>query len=308
MLARIPGPVEVIATGRDTEVLDSLRRVEDLVRRRRLFAAGFVSYEAAPGFDRALRIRLKPNLPLVWFGLYERARTFPMPPEPGPLAGCLDWQATVSWQEYERALQEIRTRIAAGVTYQVNYTYRLCAPFKGDPWEYFQELAGGTRMEYAAYLDLGRWAVCCASPELFFRLRDERLESRPMKGTAPRGRTLKEDDERARWLRDSEKNRAENLMIVDMIRNDIGRIAEIGSVTVPRLFDVERFPTVLQMTSTVTARVRSSVCDIMTALFPCASITGAPKVSTMESSRISSRHRAAYTRAASGTLRQTGIF
>jgi len=274
-------PVEVVTTCQEGAVLQSLQQVEDSVRRRGLYAAGFVAYEAAPGFDRALNVRPQPHFPLTWFGLYDRVSALDMPQVGVRCAGGLDWQPTVSWEEYARMLQEIRTRIAAGTTYQVNFTYRLRASFRGDSWEYFRGLAGGSRSGYAAYLDIGRWAVCCASPELFFLLQNDTLESRPMKGTAPRGGTLKEDEERARWLRESEKNRAENLMIVDMIRNDIGRVAEIGSVAVPRLFEVERFPTVLQMTSTVTARVRSSFTDIMAALFPCASITGAPKVSTM---------------------------
>ena len=110
------------------------------------------------------------------------------------------------------------------------------------PWSYFLRLAGGSRSGYAAYIDMGRWSVCSASPELFFRLQNEILESRPMKGTASRGRTTRDDEEAARRLRESEKDRAENLMIVDMIRNDIGRVADVGSVAVPRLCDVERFP------------------------------------------------------------------
>ena len=274
-------PVEVVAAMHAGEVLPALRRVEEAVSRERLFAAGFVSYEAAPGFDPALKVRRSPDVPLTWFGLYGRAVAVRMPEDSGIPLQTLQWTPAVSGEQYESVLADLKARIAAGRTYQVNYTYRLRAPFRGDPWTYFSGLAGGGRTGYAAFVDAGRWAVCSVSPELFFRLKDGTLTSRPMKGTAPRGRTLREDDERARWLQDSEKNRAENLMIVDMIRNDIGRIAEIGSVAVPRLCEVERFPTVLQMTSTVTARVPSSLSGIMSALFPCASITGAPKVSTM---------------------------
>jgi para-aminobenzoate synthetase/4-amino-4-deoxychorismate lyase len=134
---------------------------------------------------------------------------------------------------------------------------------------------------YAAYLDIGSHLICSASPELFFHLNGRTLLSKPMKGTAPRGKTLADDRAQMEWLQHSEKNRAENVMIVDMIRNDLGRIAEIGSVQVPHLFEIERYPTVLQMTSTVTAQTNVSFVQIMSALFPCASITGAPKVSTM---------------------------
>jgi para-aminobenzoate synthetase/4-amino-4-deoxychorismate lyase len=133
---------------------------------------------------------------------------------------------------------------------------------------------------YAAWMDIGRYVICSASPELFFRLDGADLTCRPMKGTVKRGRTLDEDEWMASWLHRSEKNRAENLMIVDMIRNDLGRVADIGTVQVPQMFEVERHPTLWQMTSTITARCTKSVSEIMTALFPCASITGAPKIRT----------------------------
>ncbi|HZM24639.1 MAG TPA: bifunctional anthranilate synthase component I family protein/class IV aminotransferase, partial [Anaerolineales bacterium] len=130
-------------------------------------------------------------------------------------------------------------------------------------------------------IDTGRYAICSASPELFFRLDGDTITCCPMKGTAKRGRTTIEDQGQSEWLKNSEKNRAENVMIVDMVRNDLGRIAEIGRVQVPELFTVERYPTLWQMTSTVTAETRSSLTEIFSALFPSASITGAPKVSTM---------------------------
>ncbi|MFM6312193.1 MAG: chorismate-binding protein, partial [Dolichospermum sp.] len=136
--------------------------------------------------------------------------------------------------------------------------------------------------DYGAYVDIDNFAICSASPELFFDLDDHHLTSRPMKGTAARGLTLVADHAIAKELHFSEKNRAENVMIVDMIRNDIGRIANINTVKVPSLFNVEKYPTVWQMTSTVTAKTTASISEIMAALFPCASITGAPKVRTME--------------------------
>jgi para-aminobenzoate synthetase / 4-amino-4-deoxychorismate lyase len=285
-------PVEVVQAALPRDVRPAIRRVDEAVSRRRLFAAGFVSYEASPAFDTALKVRSSQDLPLAWFGLYESAQPVEVPVDSAGSAADisplqLDWTATVSRGEYENALHDIKGRIAAGSTYQVNYTYRLRAPFNGDPRAYFSRLAGCSAgiptagAGYAAFIDLGRWAICSVSPELFFTLKDGTLVSRPMKGTAPRGRTLREDDERAAWLRNSEKNRAENLMIVDMIRNDMGRIADVGTVQVPRLCEIEKFPTVLQMTSTVTARVPGSLDGVLSALFPCASITGAPKVSTM---------------------------
>ena len=172
-------------------------------------------------------------------------------------------------------------RFADGRTYQVNYTYRLRAPFSGDPWSFFMTLARKQPIGYAAYLDIGSHLICSASPELFFRLNGHTVLSKPMKGTAPRGKTLSDDRANMAWLHDSEKNRAENVMIVDMIRNELGRLAEIGSVQVPQLFEIERYPTVLHMTSTVIAQTAASFTQIVSALFPCASITGAPKIRTM---------------------------
>jgi para-aminobenzoate synthetase/4-amino-4-deoxychorismate lyase len=219
-------------------------------------------------------------VPLLWFGLYEHAEPIDLPvPDQSPVP-IGPWTPTVTWPEYERAINTIKDHIAAGRTYQVNYTYRLRAPFTGDPWTFFLQLAR-KQSNYAAYLDLDRWVICSASPELFFQQQGDTVISKPMKGTAPRGRTLAEDRAQMDWLHHSEKNRAENVMIVDMIRNDLGRLAQIGSVQVPHLFEVERYPTVLQMTSTVTAQITAPCADLLTALFPCASITGAPKVSTM---------------------------
>ena len=164
----------------------------------------------------------------------------------------------------------------------MNYTFPQYASFAGEPLAYFAELVAAQQAEYAAYLDIGRFAICSASPELFFELEGSHLHSKPMKGTAVRGFTLAQDKANIAWLAQSEKNRAENVMIVDMIRNDMGRVADVGSVTVPKLFEVERYPTLLQMTSTVEALTHASISQILANMFPCASITGAPKVRTME--------------------------
>ena len=280
---RFAHPIEIIRARTVSEVQPALHDLEEQVRARQLYAAGFIAYEAAPAFDAALRVRppARPEgVPLLWFGLYDHGEAIdlPAPDQPAPPIG--PWTPTVAWDEYERAINAIKDHIAAGRTYQVNYTYRLRAPFQADPWLFFLQLAR-KQNRYAAYIDLDRWVVCSASPELFFHLRGNTLTGKPMKGTAPRGKTLIEDRAQMDWLHHSAKNRAENVMIVDMIRNDLGRIAQIGSVDVPHLFEVERYPTVLQMTSTVTAQTTAAFAEIVAALFPCASITGAPKVSTM---------------------------
>jgi para-aminobenzoate synthetase/4-amino-4-deoxychorismate lyase len=278
---RFENPVQTVQALGVADVLPALRLIEELVRSRGLTAAGFIAYEASPAFDSSLRVLPETPVPLLDFGLYKSSEWLDDPMANRTEAPAIDWTPTVTPEEYAKALAEIKRHIGAGRTYQVNYSYRLRARFAGDPWLLFSRMAANSRDGYAAYLDLEDLVVCSASPELFFRLEDGTLTCRPMKGTAPRGRTLSEDRKNMERLRDSEKDRAENLMILDMVRNDLGRIAEIGSVEVPRLFDVERYPTVLQMTSTVTARTRASFTEILAALFPCASITGAPKASTM---------------------------
>jgi para-aminobenzoate synthetase/4-amino-4-deoxychorismate lyase len=275
-------PVEIVAADSLDAVLPQLRRVEQSVNERRLYAAGFVAYEAAPAFDPALTVRAPQPQPLAWFGLYERVERIHLPaPAEQPAHSLGDWSPSVEWDEYAPAIARIKDYIAAGRTYQVNYTYRLRTRFCGDAWDLFVRLAGAQQANYAAYVDTGPLVLCSASPELFFCLDGRTLVSKPMKGTAPRGRTLAEDRAQQEWLRRSEKNRAENVMIVDMIRNDMGRVADLGSVSVPHLFSIERYPTVLQMTSTVACQTDAPLSQIMTALFPCASITGAPKVRTM---------------------------
>jgi para-aminobenzoate synthetase/4-amino-4-deoxychorismate lyase len=248
-----------------------------------LHAVGFLAYEAAAAFDPALVTHPRdPSLPVAWFGL------FPPPVEiadddlPPPTACHVGaWVPSEGTERYAERITRIREAIAAGTVYQVNYTLRLEAELEGDPWGLFRTLRRAQPAPFSAWLDIGDTAVCSVSPELFFELADGRLTTRPMKGTAPRGRTTAEDREIAAWLATSPKDRAENLMIVDMARNDLGRVAHAGSVEVERLFEVERYDSVFQMTSTVVARTTADFATVLGALFPAASITGAPKTSAM---------------------------
>ncbi len=275
-------PHYIISAARLDEVKSALHEVERLVNSHNFHAAGFVSYEAAPAFDSALHVLDAGDFPLLWFGLYSEPREIQSSEvlrDSGYLA-ALDWRPSIKRESYNTAIEKVKDYIALGKTYQVNYTMRLNSEFTANEWIFFQHLAQNQN-KYAAYIDTGRYVVCSASPELFFKLDGDRIFSRPMKGTVKRGLTTAEDKELAEWLHNSKKNRAENVMIVDMIRNDLGRIAKIGSVHVPELFAIEKYPTLLQMTSTVQARTEASLEEIFSALFPCASITGAPKVSTM---------------------------
>jgi len=253
-------PREVVEAQRLEEVVPGLGRVEAAVARGGVYAAGFVSYEAAPAFDDKLVVRPNGGFPLLWFGLYEDVEEIELPRfAPGADCPAIDWQASVERGEFHKELARIKALIRSGETYQVNYTYRLTARYTGDPWSLFLRLVVAQDAPYGAFVDTGEWVVCSASPELFFELDGAHIECRPMKGTAARGRTEPEDLALAQALQASEKERAENIMIVDMVRNDLGRVAQTASVNVARLFDVERYPTIWQMTSTVEAQTQAGL-------------------------------------------------
>jgi len=246
--------------------------------------AGFISYEAAPGLDAALCTREGAgDVPLAWLGVYRapvRLTALPVAGTEGFQLGA--WECDTDADTYGTAIQRIKDYIYAGDTYQVNYTVRLRSRFAGDPYALFKHLVHAQNARNAVFADTGRLAVCSASPELFFEREGSCIRSRPMKGTSARGLAYDDDRRMAEALQHCPKNRAENVMIVDMIRNDLGRIAEPGSVRVPGLFEVEQYPTVHQMVSTVEARTGAGLAQTVKALFPCASITGAPKVRTMQ--------------------------
>jgi len=253
-----------------------------------LWSAGYVSYEAGPGLDTHLKVRPRPprdafgEMPLLWFGLFRGWED--APPLPSGHYSVSDWSPSVSREDYVDAIERIRSYIRAGETYQVNHTFRLRARFEGDDRAFYHDLLEAQRAAHCAYLDLGRYRVLSASPEMFLSLHGDRLVTKPMKGTAPRGRNLDEDRERTTALIASAKERAENAMIVDLLRNDMGRISEASSVHVTSLFETERYETVWQLTSTIESRLREGIAlpQVMGALFPSGSVTGAPKVRSME--------------------------
>ncbi len=273
---------------RPEDVLPTLAAAEGAAARG-LWVAGFVTYEAAPGLDPSLVVRPRPpddpfsRLPLAWFAMFQQRQetVLPSPRDEAPPSDA--WVPTVDRARYDLAIATIREHIAAGDTYQVNHTLRLRSTVEGDERGLYRDLCYAQRGAHAAYLNAGRYRILSASPELFFRLDGDRLTTRPMKGTAPRGRWLAEDDATRERLTASVKDRAENAMIVDLLRNDLGRIARPGTVRWAKVFEPERFETVWQLTSTVTADLEpgTGVPDVFRALFPSGSITGAPKVRTM---------------------------
>ncbi len=273
----------IVSARHVAEVLPALRAVLEAVETTGSYAAGFIAYEAAPAFDQALVTHDETDFPLLWFALCDAPRQLiELPPVPSAPWPVLDWTPSITPDTYREAITTIRQHIERGDTYQVNFTYRLRSQVTADPWTLFWQLARAHDPPYGAFIDTGDWAICSLSPELFFHLDDTTIVSRPMKGTMPRGLWYADDQEKAAALRASHKDQAENVMIVDMVRNDLGHIADTGSVQVPELFALERYPTVWQMTSTVQARTTAPLDQILQAIFPAASITGAPKRRTMQ--------------------------
>ncbi len=280
---RFTDPQTTLVATTPHEVLQVLETIERAAAEDALYCAGFISYEATPAFDAGLAAHPPGGFPLAWFCLFRSVEPVEIPaPAANASSHALRWRPSVSRTEYCEAIHRVHALIESGDTYQVNYTYRLVSEFASDPWEFFLRLVAAQNPPYGGYIDAGEWAICSASPELFFTRCNDELESRPMKGTAPRGKTLEEDLLMSERLQTSLKERAENVMIVDMVRNDFGKVAQTGSVAVKRLFEIEKYPTIWQMTSTVTAKTEQSLQNVFRAAFPPASITGAPKIRTTQ--------------------------
>src|ERR1700752_4999831 len=277
----LENPRETRIASRIEEVLPLLAFAEERARAG-AYVAVMIAYEAAAAFDSALTTHEAGEFPLAWAGVFENAAEFPE--HAGGSFVSEGWKPRIDQSEYDAAVNTIRELIATGDTYQVNYSFPLTSAFSGDAYAWYRELCDAQGAPYSAYLDLGRHQVLCLSPELFFQRCGDHVVTRPMKGTKTRGRWLDEDREHSAWLRESRKDRAENVMIVDLLRNDLGKVSVPGSVHTTSLFDVERFETVWQMTSTVESTLRpgTNLVELMSALFPCGSITGAPKIRTMQ--------------------------
>lgn len=248
------------------------------------YAAGYLAYEAAGAFDAALRTpRQSGEFPLLLFGL-SRSAAAAEALRTGGTYSWGEWRARWDSERYHAAFTRVKQALYDGETYQVNLTFPLETEFAGDALAAYLDLCRAQRGDYSGFLRIGDWQMLSLSPELFFFRRGGEIFAKPMKGTAARGRTLAEDILAREALLGSEKERAENLMIVDLLRNDIGRICRGGSVETPRLLVPERYPTLWQMTSEVRGVLEDGVglCEILRALFPCGSVTGAPKVRTME--------------------------
>lgn len=286
---------EVIIAHSASEVLPCLQRIERATQNG-AWAVGYVAYEAAAGLNPNMAHVIPPPdnaMPLLAFALFDAPDAICPAPAPPTIANGTrstppTWQLNQPPSAYADAIARIRHAIELGSAYQINYTLRAHAATDANfsLWHYYQALKAQQQCNYAAYLDFGTWQIASLSPELFFDWdrTTQNITTRPMKGTIRRGRTPEEDKQLAQQLRNDPKERAENVMIVDLLRNDLGRIAETGSVQTTQLLHTEAYPTLWQMTSTVQATTQAHIdlAQIMQALFPCGSITGAPKQQVMQ--------------------------
>ncbi len=296
-------PVQVLQIHWISELEGLLASISTYIQQG-YYLAGYFAYECAYHIQKLdLSDYHHVKQPLAWFGVYRQPLTYDhkigafleMPgsatasPPPSLAQENLthrinDIAFNLDEAEYNASIEHIKEYIRAGDVYQVNFTGRYSFTFSGSPLSLYQALKRKQQVYYSAYLRAAGQDILCFSPELFFSMQGQRILTRPMKGTAPRGRTDNEDRQVAQWLAGDAKNRAENVMIVDLLRNDLGRLCQTGSVTVPHLFTIEKYATLFQMTSTVEGRLKADVdySQVFRSLFPCGSITGAPKIRAME--------------------------
>ncbi len=284
------------------EVQTAISTISEKVEKESVFAVLLLSYEAGAAFDEAFPKCDPVDQPLLFAQIFQKREQFsffPVSKSDGEVKrklGELHFQQSESAQSYEQKFAEIQNSIQQGESYQVNFTFQQEASFQAEPFEVFSLLAQSGCSRYGAYLQHERFSFISLSPELFFRLDKDSICTEPMKGTLPRGLSYASDLRAGRKLHRSEKDRAENVMIVDLLRNDLSRIAKGNSVEPFDMFRVGRLPNVWQMTSKVRAKTDASIVEIFRALFPCASVTGAPKASTMHIiDRLESTPRGMYT-------------
>jgi para-aminobenzoate synthetase component I len=280
-------PKELLAA----ETLEELETVFAKIERARAtgkWLAGYFSYDAGVLFEPKLASSLLSGrrIPLCIFGIFDA----PKVRRPKPIAAVASWQlrepkAAWSFDDYDKRFNRVHQHLREGDCYQTNLTFPVTAKWQGDPAAIFDDLAVRQPVRHSALVNFSDTKILSRSPELFFKTdRDGWIESLPMKGTARRGKTAASDKAQKRFLQSDPKNQSENRMIVDLLRNDISRISEVGTLSVPKLFKIETYETLHQMVSLVRAKLLPglTIRDIFAALFPCGSITGAPKLSAMQ--------------------------
>lgn len=269
-------PIKIIKAFSNEEFKRAFEEIEKY--KSRFYLLGYIRYEAKEIF---LGNQILSDLPLLHFEVYEDYETY-IPSEHQNINLTLEPQ--ILFSDYKKAVEKIKEEIACGNTYEVNYTYDFRIPYNGDDFMLYEYFLKKQETQYNTFIKNDYETLLSFSPELFFELEKNHIITKPMKGTVKRGNTKQEDENLKKFLFNDEKNRAENVMIVDLLRNDLGRVAKTGTVNVSKLFEIETHKTLHQMTSQIEADLKENtkLYDIFKAIFPCGSITGAPKISTMK--------------------------
>jgi para-aminobenzoate synthetase/4-amino-4-deoxychorismate lyase len=278
-------PAAVIQCVSSRMVESSVEQIEDSIQKG-MYAAGFIGYEAGTAWTPRCPDIISTGFPLLWFGLYDKVERFESPlilPPSDHSDEPIDHTLDVSREEYQECVRKILQLIRDGETYQVNYTTRTRFRWRHGAWQLYLRLRRSQPVPYGAFMNCGGHSIVSLSPEMFLTKCGNVLSTRPMKGTAPRGKDRASDVQIMKWLGNDPKNMAENRMIVDLMRNDLGKLAEIGEVQVNEPFRVEPYSSLFQMTSGVRCTMREgvSLAELFKATLPPGSITGAPKINTM---------------------------
>lgn len=269
-------PIKIIKAFNNDEFTNAFAQIEKY--RKDKFLLGYIRYEAKEIF---LGNKITSINPLLYFEVYDDFEEYKQQYHKNI---DINVSPNIHFSEYKKALEKVKDEIANGNTYEVNYTYDFDVEYNCDDFELYEYLLEKQKTPYNTFIKNEYETLLSFSPELFFELENNHIITKPMKGTIKRGQTFEEDEQLKDFLYNDEKNRAENVMIVDLLRNDLGRIAKTGSVNVTKLFEIETHKTLHQMTSQIEAELteNTTLFDIFKAIFPCGSITGAPKISTME--------------------------
>jgi len=277
-------PIKILTAQTTNEIMPCMMALQQAVEKG-FYAAGYISYEAAPAFDKELQVKTGNTMPLLWFGIFNEPIHQPLNYKDlnNEDTYSKEWKPSVAVKEYNKHFMYIQNSIKRNKTNQVNYTIPFESSFSGDSLSLYKQLEYTQSANYTAYLDIGDFSIISASPELFFHRKGRSITTKPMKGTIDRGLTYQEDIKQAKKLRYSRKDQIENSQIVDLMCNELEKIAVADTINVPKQYTIEKYPTLYQMTSTITAQLQDHIdlIDIFRALFPCGSITGIPKINTM---------------------------
>jgi len=284
-------PHKIITAKNLEEIFNALNEIDSEINSGKQ-GYGFISYEAGYAFEKKLNSLLTNNdEELLRFCFYDEGEFTKINSGELEFTFKENEKCNISFlhltktpDEFRKNILEIKNSIAEGDTYQVNYTIKAKFNFHDDPADLFKNLVFNQSSQYCAFINNGKEIIISISPELFFSIKNNEITVRPMKGTIKRGINLKEDSLHKEELENSIKDRAENLMIVDLLRNDIGKLSEYGTVDVKKIFDVEKYESLFQMVTSIKSKLKAGIkfSDVVKNIYPCGSITGAPKIRTMQ--------------------------